>query len=162
MEQVENLAQNKIVGASNIVNKYIWWAAGGGAIPVPVFDIAAVSAVQLKMIKTLSEHYDIEFKHDWGKSFIAALLGGIAADQLTRSSITSWAKSIPVIGIVANLSMPIYSGAMTYAVGKVFIQHFESGGTFLDFDPEKVKAYFAEMFKEGTEKGATATATKKA
>ncbi len=162
MAQVENLAQNQTATANNIVNKYIWWAAGGGAIPFPVFDIAAVSAVQLKMLKSLAEHYEIEFKQDWGKSFIAALLGGIAADQLTRSTLTSWVKAIPIVGIVATLSMPIYSGAMTYAVGKVFIQHFESGGTFLDFNPDKVKAYFAEMFKEGTQKGATATAAKKA
>ncbi len=41
------------------------------------------------------------------------------------------------------------SGASTYAIYKVFIQHFESGGTFLDLDPSKVKSYFSEQFTKG-------------
>jgi hypothetical protein len=32
---------------------------------------------------------------------------------------------------------------------KVFIQHFESGGTFLDLDPDKVREYFKAQFEEG-------------
>jgi len=34
-------------------------------------------------------------------------------------------------------------------VGKVFVQHFESGGTFLSFDPEKVRSHFEEELKMG-------------
>jgi hypothetical protein len=45
--------------------------------------------------------------------------------------------------------MPSSSAAFTYAVGKVFLQHFASGGTFLDFDPKTVREYFAKMFDEG-------------
>jgi len=45
--------------------------------------------------------------------------------------------------------MPITAGAVTYAVGKVFHQHFASGGTFLSFDPDKVRDYYAEMLREG-------------
>jgi len=45
--------------------------------------------------------------------------------------------------------MPVVSGAFTYAIGKVFIQHFASGETFLTFDPEKVRDYYTEMFEEG-------------
>jgi hypothetical protein len=29
--------------------------------------------------------------------------------------------------------------------------HFESGGTFLDFSPGKVKKYYAEQFEKGKE-----------
>jgi len=38
--------------------------------------------------------------------------------------------------------MPIVAGAATYAIGKVFVRHFASGGTFLTFNPEKVKDYY--------------------
>ena len=62
----------------------------------------------------------------------------------------SAAKAVPVIGQTAGvIGMPIVSGAATYAMGKVFIQHFASGGTFLTFNPEKVRNYYAEMFREG-------------
>ena len=29
------------------------------------------------------------------------------------------------------ITMPVIAGASTYAIYKVFVQHFESGGTFL-------------------------------
>ncbi|NJL59719.1 MAG: hypothetical protein HC887_08825 [Desulfobacteraceae bacterium] len=45
--------------------------------------------------------------------------------------------------------MPASAGAMTYAVGRVFLQHFESGGTFLNFNPEEVKEHYARLFEEG-------------
>ena len=38
---------------------------------------------------------------------------------------------------------------MTYALGKVFIQHFAAGGTFLSFDPEAVRDYFQTQLQEG-------------
>ncbi len=58
---------------------------------------------------------------------------------------------IPFVGsTLGALSMPVMAGASTYAIGKVFIQHFESGGTFLTFDPKAVKDYYAEQLKEGS------------
>ena len=50
------------------------------------------------------------------------------------------------MGLVA---VPGVAAAFTYAVGKVLVQHFASGGTFLDFDPKKVREYFARQFEEG-------------
>ena len=32
------------------------------------------------------------------------------------------------------------SAAATYAIGKVFVNHFEGGGTLANFSPEAVKA----------------------
>ncbi|MEZ5671856.1 MAG: hypothetical protein R3E08_05540 [Thiotrichaceae bacterium] len=46
-------------------------------------------------------------------------------------------------------------GAATYAIDKVFVQHFESGGTFLDFDPEAVREHFAAEFAKGKDVAAS-------
>jgi uncharacterized protein (DUF697 family) len=57
---------------------------------------------------------------------------------------------IPVAGYFMGLAaVPGVAAAFTYAVGKVFVQHFGSGGTFLDFDPKTVREYFARQFEEG-------------
>ncbi|MCU0285670.1 MAG: DUF697 domain-containing protein [Acidobacteria bacterium] len=135
--------------SGKIVNRYVLWSMGAGLIPVPMLDITLLAGVQLKMLYELSVNYDIRFSENIGKSVIAVLTGTITADALRKSTITSFLKSIPIIGFLGSISMPIYSGAITYAIGKVFIQHFESGGTFLDFDPQKVKDYFAKLYKEG-------------
>jgi hypothetical protein len=45
--------------------------------------------------------------------------------------------------------MALLGGASTYAVGRVFIQHFESGGTLLTFDPAKVRDYYTHQLDTG-------------
>jgi uncharacterized protein (DUF697 family) len=122
---------------------------GAGLIPFPWLDVGVLAGVQLKLVHRLSEHYDVKFSENLVKSVIAALLGTITADSLRRGAFTTLIKSIPVVGVLGVISMPIYAGATTYAIGKVFIQHFESGGTFLDFDPKKVKEHFAKLYEEG-------------
>ncbi len=139
----------KLPGATSILNKYIWWSMGAGLLPVPMLDMAVLTAAQLKMLHDISKHYEIEFSENIGKSIVATLVGTVTVDYAAKSTMNSWLKTIPVIGIIGHLSVPVYSGAMSYAIGKIFIQHFESGGTFLDFDPDKVKEYFAKLFRQG-------------
>jgi uncharacterized protein (DUF697 family) len=135
--------------AQEIIKKYMWWSAGAGLIPFPYLDLSAVVGVQIKMLADMSKAYEVEFSANRIKAVVGALLGGLGTEGLSHNFIMRWAKTIPFVGFFVNLSYPVFAAATTYAVGKVFIQHFESGGTFLDFKPEKVKGYFADLFKEG-------------
>jgi len=151
-EKIENESQTNLELSNDLVKKYMWWSMGAGLIPVPLVDIAAVSAVQLKMIKDMSDIYGVKFSENKGKSILSALLGSIVPNSLARGGVGSILKMLPVVGtIMGGVSMSLFSGASTYAVGKAFVQHFESGGTFLDFDPVKVKDYFFSKFEEGKE-----------
>jgi uncharacterized protein (DUF697 family) len=135
--------------ANHTVNNYMIGSLAVGLVPVPLFDLAAVTAIQLTMLHRLAKQYEIPFKKETGKSLIASLLGGVFTTQ-TAVPVASVIKFIPIVGQASGaISVALLSGATTYAVGKVFIQHFESGGTFLDFDPEKVRDYFAEQLQEG-------------
>lgn len=146
----ENPVKSNLDFSNDLVKKYMWWSMGAGLIPVPFVDIAAVSGVQLKMIKDISEIYGIKFSENKGKSIVSALLGSIVPNSLARGGVGSILKMIPVVGtVMGGISMSLFSGASTYAIGKAFIQHFESGGTFLNFDPVKVKDYFFSKFEEG-------------
>jgi uncharacterized protein (DUF697 family) len=137
------------IKAAKIVRKYMLWSMGAGIIPVPLIDIGISSGVQLKMLGALSRHYQIPFYKNVGKSAIATLLGFITANSLRGSVVTSFLKAIPGVGLLGTVSMPIYSGALTYAIGKTFVLHFESGGTFLTFKPYKVKEHFKKLYQEG-------------
>jgi uncharacterized protein (DUF697 family) len=78
------------------------------------------------------------------------LAAGLGAPTIGAAVTTSLLKSIPLIGSLSGLvAVPALAAAFTYAVGKIFLQHFASGGTFLDFDPQKVREYFARQFEEG-------------
>jgi uncharacterized protein (DUF697 family) len=143
--------EEKEAQAHDIAMKHVWWSAGMGLIPIPIVDWAAITATQLKMLKNLADHYEVEFSEHRGKSVIGALVGG-SLPGLTGSTAKSLLKFIPGIGgLVGMVVAPALAGASTYALGKVFIMHFESGGTLLDFDPEKVRAHFADEFEKGKE-----------
>jgi len=134
------------VHAQTIVKNHMLVTLGAGLVPVPLVDIALVSGIQLKMLHSLAELYEQEFNKELGKSVIGALLGGVLPVQATGSV----AKLIPGVGTISGMiSMSALSSATTYALGKVFIQHFESGGTLLSFDVEAMRGYFLETLEEG-------------
>jgi len=130
---------------SSIMRNHIVWSMGAGLIPFPMADIAAVSAVQLDMVKQMSRVYDIDFDEMQGKTLITTLVGSSIA-RIGASAL----KLIPGIGsIIGSVAMPVLSGASTYALGQVFKQHFETGGTFLDFDVDRLRKYYSEQFEKG-------------
>lgn len=137
------------IKAAQMVKKYMLWSMGAGLIPVPLVDVGVLSVVQLKMLYSLSKHYQVPFCKNAGKSAIATLLGFVTTNSLRGSVFTSVLKGLPGGALLGAVSMPIYSGAVTHAIGKIFVQHFESGGTFLTFKPYKVKEHFKKLYKEG-------------
>ena len=138
--------------ANKVVRDYTVASVVVGAIPLPVLDQVALSCLQLKMLHRLATLYHVEFSEQLGKSLIASLVGGGVSlsfsANLSRLA-KSLVKTVPLYGVAAGMiGVATFGGASTYAIGKVFIQHFESGGTFLDFDPRHVRDYYAKQFQE--------------
>lgn len=138
---------NKSEMASSVIQNHMIWSMGAGFIPVPIADLFAVSAIQLDMIRQMCKIYDIDFKETEGKAVITALTGSSLARLGARAI-----KFIPGVGsILGGVTMAVLSGGSTYALGEVFKKHFETGGTFLDFDPSRLKKYYNEKFEKGKE-----------
>ena len=136
--------------ALKTVKNYVWWSMGAGLIPFPWVDMAAVSGVQLKMVAAISKIYGVRFQANSDKAVIGSLVGSLVPGAVSYGAAFTVLKGIPAAGfIVGGSAMVVISGATTWALGKVFIQHFESGGTFLNFHPEEVKEYFKAQFAEG-------------
>ncbi len=131
--------------AEKLVDRFTLWSGGAGLIPIPLVDIAAVGGVQIQMLRRLSELYDVPFSENAGKSVLASLAGSLipaSAASTTAMGLTSALKLIPGIGtIIAAVTMPAFSAGATYLIGKVFIQHFASGGTLLDFNPPDYREF---------------------
>jgi len=150
-EAIEKGEKQKKASTTKIVKKYMWWSMGAGAIPIPLVDNGALILVQLKMVKRLAEHYGIKFSEQDGKAIITSLLGTLAVNSLTYGGLTSFIKSIPLVGIVGIAAMPVYSGAVTYAIGTLFALHFSSKGDLLNFDLKVANKYFGRLFLIGKE-----------
>ncbi len=137
-ERLDKMAKNHILASMGI-----------GLIPIPIVDQVALTGLQLDLIRKLAIEYDVPFKKDIGKSIISSLVGGFIPSSM-GGAVASLIRFVPIIGSsTAAVTLPVISGASTYAVYKVFVQHFESGGTFLDLDPSKVKTFFSEQFAKG-------------
>lgn len=109
-----------------IVANYSRLAAAAGLIPIPGLNVVAFGGLQLKMIAELCAHYGVPFSSQLGRSIVAALIGSVAPARLGMSA-------MPILGIVTG---PGLGYTATWAIGRVFMRHFASGGSLSDFDPE--------------------------
>lgn len=137
--------------AGNLVKKYMMISIAVGLIPVPLIDVAGLTGVQLHMLSRLSNIYDVQFSDELAASLVGSLLGAGGSVLASKASSRLILRVIPVVGWAAGVvTTSVFAGASTFAVGKVFTQHFASGGTFLTFDPEKVREYYAQQYKVGS------------
>mgnify|MGYP001356565490 CR=1 FL=1 len=146
MNDYKDLKKERDKHAETIIRNHILFSMGAGAIPLVVVDVLAVSASQLDMIRQLCKAYDIDFHETQGKAIVSAL----TASTLARMGAGSLAKMIPIVGqAVGIISNVVMAGASTYALGQVFKLHFETGGTILDFDTERLKKIYRQQFEKG-------------
>jgi uncharacterized protein (DUF697 family) len=132
--------------ADTIIRNHVIWSMGAGLIPVLIADIFAISALQLDMIRQLCKAYNINFAETQGKAIVTSL----TSSTLARITAGSVVKMIPGLGsIIGGLTVSVFAGASTYALGEVFKKHFSSGGTILDFDPERLRKLYKEQFEKG-------------
>jgi uncharacterized protein (DUF697 family) len=129
--------------ATKVVERFSFWSGVAGLLPIPFVDLAAVAAVQIQMLRLISQIYDVPFSENRGKALIAGLFGTVIPVS-AGVGMASVVKSIPIAGTaVGALATPALAVAATYAIGKVFIQHFASGGTLLDFEPPNYREFIS-------------------
>lgn len=127
--------------ARQAVRDHALLAGGAMVIPVPFLDMAAEAAIQVRMVKRLAEIYGVDFAEERAKTLVVAALGGFSA---------GWAAA----GLLRYASFAMYfanfwpsallSAAITYAIGQVFIHHFEKGGGLHDLSPEAAASILKE------------------
>jgi uncharacterized protein (DUF697 family) len=133
--------ENRTEHATKLVERFATWAGAAGLIPVPIVDLVAVGALQVQMLRRLSQIYDLPFADNRGKALITALAGA-AIPTSSGLGAAEVLKAIPIIGsAIGALVTPALAAGLTYAIGRVFIQHFESGGTLLDFNPPDYREF---------------------
>jgi uncharacterized protein (DUF697 family) len=120
------LAARRRALARRIVDRHKNYAAMGGLVPLPAANIASVTAVNLRMVKRLSELYGVPFERDRTRSLIIALIAGAVPTGagLAASSTLMW---IVPGGLVWGLgAAALTAGALTRGIGLVFVDSFEA------------------------------------
>lgn len=145
----KEVQSKQAVIAQNLIKSYVIAAMTLGLLPFPIVDLAALMGLQLKLVHALARHYSVPFKESTGKALISSLLSGTAS-IVSVAGLCSLAKSVPPLGTLGGgAGVAITAGAATYAVGRVFAAHFESGGRLPNFRPEKIRTAFNQELEKG-------------
>jgi uncharacterized protein (DUF697 family) len=135
-----------------LIKHCVHTSAGVGLFPMPWLSMGGVAGVQFYMVSRISKHYNVPFSKNAFRSAVIALIGSAVPHAFSSGCVKLFYMSMPVVGqALSVVAMPIISGAFTWAIGRVFVQHFEAGGNVLNFDPDAMKEYFKQAFAEGKE-----------
>ena len=127
-----HLAAKRRLIARRIVERHRTYAAVGGLVPVPVANIASVTAINLRMVQQLSALYQVPFKRDRARAAIVSLIGGAAPSGFGMATSSALMWIIPG-GMFVGLGVSALSaGALTRAIGQVFAESFENGAQLRD------------------------------
>ena len=148
----DETVNSRLREADDIVQRNIYWAMGAGLLPFPVFDLVAVTTVQLKQMRQLSVLYDVPFREGIARKAVLSLLVGVGGLSIGGIIGVSLFRFVPVIGqALGTVSVPVVSGMLTRAIGRTYVMHLEAGGTLLDFDAKQMREYFRQEYGRARE-----------
>lgn len=109
--------------AAEVVSNHVAGAAAAAAIPIPLVDLAAVTAVQISMMRKLGRLYGTTVSVDAagvvGVGLVCALVPRVAASLL---------KILPGIGTIGGaMAQSALSGATTWALAQSLRDRLERG-----------------------------------
>ena len=137
--------------ADEVIRRHVAYSIAGGAIPIPIVDLTAVTAVQLDMLKQLAKTYEVEFDGASSRAFVTSITSALAGNMVARTG-ASLVKFVPGIGWLAGgIAEAVLTGASTYAVGNLFKRLFAERRPIEDLDFAAVKDEVASYFDKGRE-----------
>ncbi|NQZ08082.1 MAG: DUF697 domain-containing protein [Algicola sp.] len=154
-DSADGSGEDRAAAARAVVDKYAKWSFAVGFIPVPGVDLLALTGTHMKMLHEIAKVYGQSYSNNKVRSTLSALISGSFPQTVGRAGVSSLLKGIPVLGTaISMMTMPVTAAACTYAVGTVFVKHFESGGNLLSLDlsamTTQVKGVAAKYKKDKT------------
>lgn len=159
LPKIENERQFR---AEMIVKEHMIASLGLGLIPIPFVDLATGLASNVVLVSRLCTLYEQPFKASIARTAVLSIMGIIGSVGVAVTVGFSLAKLIPGIGTVAgSVALPIANAATAYVIGKMFIGHFEMGGTLFDFDPRSNVPQARRAYANGRELAGELLASRK-
>jgi uncharacterized protein (DUF697 family) len=135
--------------AEAIIRNRVYASLGLGFVPIPLVDLAALTAVQVDMVYRLGKLYGAPFNQQWIRKAVAFILGSTAPVFFTPS-LSGLLRYIPVVGhSLGAASGSLAFGTATYLVGWAFARRFAKGEAIGEKDFQSI----GEEVKAGFEKG---------
>ena len=119
--------------ARAIVDRHATYSAVGGILPLPIASVAGITTIIIRMVKVLSNLYGVPFERDRARAIVAGLVGGATPTGFAAVTTSTLFYAVPSGLLLGTVVSAVSAVACTRSIGRVFIEHFESGATLNDF-----------------------------
>jgi uncharacterized protein (DUF697 family) len=134
--------------AKALVESATRWSFAVGLIPVPLLDAAVLAGVQTKLLMNLSALYGEKVEKERASAVVSVLVGSLVPLGLTKTVVGATVKVFPGMGtVIGSIAMATTGATATRMFGRVFVRHFERGGTFIKFREANLMDEFRKEFK---------------
>jgi uncharacterized protein (DUF697 family) len=123
--------------ARAIVARHATYSAVSGIVPLPLANAAGITTIIIRMVKMLSDLYGVPFERDRARAIIVGLVGGTMPSGLGAVTTSTLFYVVPSGALMGLAVSSITAVACTRSIGRIFIEHFESGATLHDLSPNE-------------------------
>ena len=116
-----------------IVERHANLSVVGGIIPVPILNVAGITAIMVHMVARLSHLYGVPFERSRARATVIGLMGGALPTGLASATAWGLLQMVPGANVFGLVVSSITAGACARSIGALFIDHFETGATIADF-----------------------------
>jgi uncharacterized protein (DUF697 family) len=134
--------------AESIIRDYVILGSTLSMAPLPLIDGILLFNLQFNLIGRLADHYGLPFDQFY-RGIAASVVTGalpVLATGLGLSALKLW-PGFGALGAAATLST--LAGLVSYATGKVLMEHFEAGGTLENLSSRAFRMRFRRALREG-------------
>ena len=141
--------QNKNEQANAIIRRYALFGTASGLIPVFGLDVAALTAIQVKMIKELAGVYEYDIDDQMIRMSITTGVTSLAG-RLVTAVATSITKAFsPLKFIIGGATQAALSGFLTAETGKIYQARMANGQNPADISVSEIVNHVVSMVQQG-------------
>ena len=134
---------------ATIVERHANFSAVGGIIPLPIANVASITAIIVRMVRSLSQLYGVPFEHNRARAIVIGLMGGIMPTGLATVATSTLVYFVPASNLLGLAVSSVTASAYARGIGQMFIEHFENGSTLVDFPSAMVCADTSRQCDQG-------------
>ena len=142
-------AGNKQEQADSTIKRYALYGTATGLIPSFGLDVAALTAIQVKMIKELANIYEYNIDDQMIRMTITTGVTSLGS-RLVTGVLTSITKAFsPLKFLIGGATQAALSGFMTAEIGKIYQARLSSGQNPADITVSEIVNHIVAQIQEG-------------
>lgn len=139
----------RLDAAGSIIVSATKWSVAASLIPIPFLDMASLGVIQVNMIVDITKLYEQKVSRNAVQGVVSVLFGTLAPFGAAHYAMSSIPKFLPGYGTaVGAVTLATFGAAATYSVGKIFVRHYENGGSFSNFSASAIQADLKKEFSK--------------